>query len=258
MKQSIKKRIIKKMFFWWIEKFTIKSKKELGIKCNTKLILDLNRTENYTDYKEYGYICVGLGEYNLERLTRHDRICIKNTIYHELIHIRNREYADKQVRLKLEDLSENNGRSIGRMGYKIFDEYIAYKEANACFKEDVRDLRSNSEDIVYVIYSHMTSDLRWDKELKDMTEEDWRKVYDCCYDNLSAIIAYYVIAGSFEEAECLNKAMDSLRELHTEQQNLKWDDYEKIAQVFIGTIICELPSNKQKLFWRNTGILQKS
>lgn len=48
-----------------------------------------------------------------------------------------------------------------------------------------------------------------------MKETDWRRVYDCCYDNLSAIIAYYIAEGAFkEEGRRLNDVMEYLNEIY--------------------------------------------
>lgn len=209
---------------------------------------------NITVHKEdYSEIKCGVKGYLWDGLTEHQLLKIRNTLYHELIHIREMEQIPSDIHKRLTEV-----RSMARMGYILLNEYVAYYEANLIYPELPSDLNSSDEEILNLFYKHMTKGFLTIGGRTRRTESDEWKFFEACYDNFSALIPKYIICGCIGDGSepyvQLNKAVQQLAQYYHDRNSLTVSDYEKIGREFIDTIIYDLSSYKRKTFWSNTGI----
>ena len=237
------------------EAFFEDAKSALGITDEVKVFFDSNLEEKKTRVSFNStppLITVGVKEYNWKQITEKQRLKICNTIYHELVHVRDR----KRIKGIIDD-DVMNSRDLAHFGYMLVDEFIAYTEANEIYPESEEDLNSSLEDLYYVLFQHMTNRILYLNGSRIRTESDQNRFFEACYENCSALIPRYVICGGFSEDKKyvpFQRAMAGLVNSVDEKEKLDFEDYKQIGNSFITNLIYDLPSTKRKIFWENTGI----
>lgn len=238
--------------------------KQFKIEKKIEFIYDPNK-KNYENYTlpgasdEKAQIFIGVNGYDLYNLDDSQRLNLYNTILHELIHVKNRVYAEPDVQEKLD--SGLYRRHLGHFGYMIYDEYIAYREANEQFKQTASILKESEATLVNIFYRHLiTKNLVVDKAIGYRTKEDKATFYRAFLDYCNAVIAIYVIKGRLEgvgrEIERLNYCMKYLEESYENKSHLlSWSEYIELAKEFIKRIIYDLSSCQRKTFKYNTEII---
>lgn len=244
--------------FFDIDAFFDDAKKEIGIEGEVELLPNPLKEdkESRTDFSEnIPQIILGLKGYDIGNLSEHLKQKLSNTIYHELIHVRDREQAQKDVKCRLQD---NTTRSIGKFGFMVFDEYVAYYEANKRYPESEEDIRCSIELVQYAFYSHMLKGFLTLEGRNPRSEKDEEAFFDAFYDNCSAVICNFVIKGKFgddsDSFSNLVKAVEWLSHSYSRRVDLSWKDYEEIGREFVDIIMRNLSNKEKKIFLQNTGI----
>jgi hypothetical protein len=232
-----------------------KIKNELQIKGNVKVIFDSSKEIPESFMQSIGgveTIIIGFKNYNLEELDEHQKRRISNTIYHELVHVRNR----RQARSTISD-SVMNSRTLAHLGYSLLDELSAYSEANNIYPEKKDDLNIDYEELYDGLFEGLTVGVRCIEGRLERTEQDQNKFFRACLDNCISLIPIYVISGGVPEDKKYYPFKRTIKGLSSHEANfekLTLDDYEKIGKEYIENLIYDLSSSKRKIFWINTGI----
>lgn len=233
--------------------FALDTKKKLKIESNVEFKFDEKSEDSENQAIGFTIYC-GVKGYRFDALTEHQKTKICNTLYHELVHIR-----DKEDLIKKGIMDKINGkRSLENFGYRLFDEYVSYYEANQYYPESEADLNSSSEDVYNVIYNRLAVGYITFKGKEPWREEDKRALYNSCYDNCCALIARYVICGfigdDVEKYLRMNQAVKILESYYERRLQLTLNDYAIIAKKFINTLIQDLRTQQQEILKKNTGI----
>lgn len=133
------------------------------------------------------------------KLSKSEWITLKNTIVHELTHVKNRLEMTQDTREKL----NNNMYSLAHFAMMLVDEYNAYKTADDRFKQ----FSMGSEESELQI----TLQLFWDnKRFKQVNKLDANRRFNHLYDACTAIIVHSI----------RNRKFPSISEMYSGYNNM--------------------------------------
>lgn len=241
------------------ERFIAELKNKMNVKRGVKLQLNANDKDscNIAHHDETSSLIeVGTLGYDFSNLTEHQLVKIKNTLYHEMVHVREREQLPSVLTKEL----FNGKRTLALFGYKLLNDYTAYLEANEIYPESPEDMHSSPEKFLFVFYDHLTKGkLFIDKNNPCRSESDEWRFFDAFCDYCIGLIALYIVCGGINKDEFayskFNKAVEQLSSYYPGREGLTYDDYAKIGKEYIDTIIYDLSSSERRIFWDNTGII---
>lgn len=232
--------------------FFEKEKKRLKINSDVSLKLDFNKSDNDNCFSPQDELIIcGVKGYDFNNLPSSKVTALKNTICHELVHARNRKYAPKEI---LEQMAESK-RTMAVFGYRIFDDFCAYYEANKRYLEDsshiaeIEQLKTNINNIASsprVLTAHYGN-----------TESGKVKQFNDIIEALLGVVVRYCVLGYVDEHVKenvgLNRAANYLKALYGGRHNVNM--YEYIGFNFLLFCMDSIKEpNRRKNFITNTCI----
>lgn len=131
------------------------------------------------------FVMVGIKDLIETEYTEALLLTFKNTVYHELVHVRNYFNASDEVR----EIVDKEELTYAYWARKLTDDYMAYTEANQSFPLDKSCLGISEEDILKVFY-HYCLPLIFDNETDAM-------LFQSFYNLGTAIIVNSIVDDEF-------------------------------------------------------------
>ncbi|MGG4106723.1 hypothetical protein AAXB25_22755 [Paenibacillus lautus] len=174
-------------------------------------------------------------------------ITLKNTIVHELTHIKNRVQMSKDTQEKI----KASIRSLPHFAMNLIDEYSAYKAADDKFKQ----FKMMSEEID-VQKAHGSFWLG-----KNVTRLSAETRYSYYYDNCTAVIVHSFRNKNFPSIPEMYAGYNNMcRDLvgilseYNSKMPLNYDEYERAGKEIWGALLKMVPVENQQEFKENVGI----
>lgn len=209
--------------------------------------LPINQGEADFNNEPYKVVIGVAGCNERQDLLESEWITLKNTILHELTHVKNRVEMSKGTREKLND----SIHSLPFFAMNLIDEYSAYKAADDKFKQ----VRVMSEEID-VQKAHRTF---WFS--KNVTRLSAETRYSAYYNNCTAVIVHSFRTKNFPSIPELYPGYnDMCRDLmgilskYNSKMPLNYDEYERAGKELWGALLQMVPEEYQQEFKSNVGI----
>lgn len=198
--------------------------------------------------RDYYEIHIGILDYpDMENVMGREYNHICNTIMHEYVHARNFYSLDDTVSKEL----MMHPQSLAHYAWRMLDEYCAYDEANARFRENTDELGSDAGAGIRG-FEHMAKGL--------LAGESSERFYDAFYDYSSAVVVWYILGreqlfsyGDGRYKCALRPYMHAL-ETYREKMPLSYEQYHRLGESLINDLLVMIPAEKRNYFKFNAHI----
>ncbi|RUS44923.1 hypothetical protein [Cohnella sp. AR92] len=185
----------------------------------------------------------------ISELSESEWITLKNTIVHELRHVKNREELTQDTREKI----YNNRFSLPYFAMQLIDEYDAYKSADEKYSQ--ASIGSTESELQRAMKQWLNKQLIMLSGFNDITR------YNHFYDNCTAIIVHSIRNINFPSIpetysgynEMCRKIIDIMHEYYSEMP-LSYDKYEEAGRRLWNAILIMVPNDLINIFKKNVGI----